>query len=215
MRVYSAAAMCDVIDVTLFKFNHYDNLIWTKALNQLDYLQADDNSIIISPEQMQLLLDSNFGREIKRIKATTFELIHRDASSIFFLDKIVEEFENLKWIKLSLSKSRSFSRMVEDFEGGNRQIKYSYKILKATLRLSDFLPVADINRINKPLKQIGIIIDKPYKTHATRDLVMQIEMAMNSDTVDDTSAEILSFILDVIDNKLEGDNPDILFVTDW
>ena len=47
MRVYSAAAMCDVIDVTLFKFNHYDNLIWTKALNQLDYLQADDNSIII------------------------------------------------------------------------------------------------------------------------------------------------------------------------
>ena len=164
---------------------------------------------------MQLLLDSNFGREIKRIKATTFELIHRDASSIFFLDKIVEEFENLKWIKLSLSKSRSFSRMVEDFEGGNRQIKYSYKILKATLRLSDFLPVADINRINKPLKQIGIIIDKPYKTHATRDLVMQIEMAMNSDTVDDTSAEILSFILDVIDNKLEGDNPDILFVTDW
>ena len=215
MRVYSAAAMCDVIDVTLFKFNHYDNLIWTKALNQLDYLQADDNSIIISPEQMQLLLDSNFGREIKRIKATTYELIHQDASSIFFLDKIVEEFENLKWIKLSLSKSRSFSRMVEDFEGGNRQIKYSYKILKATLRLSDFLPVADINRINKPLKQIGIIIDKPYKTHATRDLVMQIEMAMNSDTVDDTSAEILSFILDVIDNKLEGDNPDILFVTDW
>ena len=83
------------------------------------------------------------------------------------------------------------------------------------MRLSDFLPVADINRINKPLKQIGIIIDKPYKTHATRDLVMQIEMAMNSDTVDDTSAEILSFILDVIDNKLEGDNPDILFVTDW
>ena len=120
-----------------------------------------------------------------------------------------------KLVKLSLSKSRSFSRMVEDFEGGNRQINYSYKILKATLRLSDFLPVADINRINKPLKQIGIIIDKPNKTHATRDLVMQIEMAMNSDTVDDTSAEILSFILDVIDNKLEGDNPDILFVTDW
>ena len=215
MRVYTAAAMCDVIDVTLFKFNHYDNLIWTKALNQLDYLQADDNSIIISPQQMQLLLDANFGREIKRIKATTFELIHRDASSIFFLDKIVEEFENLKWIKLSLSKSRSFSRMVEDFEGGNRQIKYSYKILKATLRLSDFLAVPDINRINKPLKQIGIIVDKPYKTHATRDLVMQLEMAMNSESVDDTSAEILSFILDVIDNKLEGDNPDILFVTDW
>lgn len=207
--------MCDVIDVTLFKFNHYDNLIWTKSLNQLDYMRVDENTIIVSPHQLQLLLDANFSREIKRIKATTFELIHRDASSIFFLDKIVEEFENLKWIKLSLSKSRSFSRMVEDFEGSSRQIKYSYKVLKATLRLSDFLNVNDINRINGVLKSIGLITDKPYKTHNTRDLVIQLEMAMNSEHVDDKSAEILSYVLDMIDHKLEGDNPDILLVTDW
>jgi len=215
MRIYNSASMCDVIDVTLFKFNHYDNLIWTKAINQIDYLRIDDDAIIVSPDQMQMLLDMNFSREIKRIKSITFELIHRDASSIFFLDKIIDEFENLKWIKLSLSKSRTFSRITEDFENSNRQIKYSYKILKATLRLNSFLPLNDIKEINTILKDVGIIVDKPYKSHMMRDLMIQLEIAMNSESVHDNSAEIISYILDVIDHKLEGDNPEVLFVTDW
>jgi len=215
MKIYSSAVMCDVIDVTLFKFNHYDNLIWTKCLNQLDYMRVDENTIVVSPYQLQTLLDLNFNRELKRIKSITFELIHRDASSLFFLDKIVEEFENLKWIKLSLSKSRTFSRMIEDFEGSNRQIKYSYKILKATIRLTDFLQISDVVKLNTVLKDIGLIIDKPYKSHKVRDMIIQLEMAMNSDMVDDHTAEVISFILDTLDNKMEGDNPDILLVTDW
>ena len=215
MKIYSSSDFVDVIDVTLFKFNHYDNLIWTKCLNQLDYMRVDDESILITPYQLQTLFEYNFEKEIKRIKAITFELIHKDASSLFFMHKIVEDFERLKWIKLTLSKRRNFSRMVEDYEKTSRQIKYSYKIIRTTVRLNEFLDLTDIKKINVFLKESGLFKTNPYELMSMRHLALTIEGILGSKDMSDSTAEALAAILDVIDPKMEGENPEVMLVTDW
>ena len=97
MDSFNTASMCDVIDITLYKFNYYDNLIWTKCLNQLDYSNVNEDSILITPYQLRLLLDLNFKRELMKIRAIALELIHRDANSIYFLNKILTDFDRLKY----------------------------------------------------------------------------------------------------------------------
>ena len=216
MQIYNSADFVDVIDVTLFKFNHYDNLIWTKCLNQLDYMQVDEDSILVTPDQLEALFEANFERDLRRIKSITFELVHKDASSLFFLHKILEDFYRLKWIKLTISRRRNFSRIVEDFEKSARHIKYSYKIVSATLRLNEFLPYETLTTLNPLFEKVGLIDNiKPYARHKIKRIIHSIELILNTEDVSEDQAEALSMLLDFIDPKMEGDNPDMMLVTEW
>lgn len=216
MITHNPGTMVDVIDVTLFKFNHYDNLIWTKCLNQVDYMHVREDQILVSPYQLQMLLEVNFEKELNRLQAVTFDLIHKDASSLFFLTRLLEDLENLKWIKITLNRKRHFSRMVEDFNNSTRQIKYSFKVLKATVRLSHMLPLDLIKKINPVLDKLGMLDkNKPFGTLRLKSLIVGLETALASMDIDEEAAEAISYILDNFDSKIENDNPDVLLVTEW
>tara|TARA_R110000772_G_scaffold65904_2_gene147078 strand:+ start:5875 stop:6516 length:642 start_codon:yes stop_codon:yes gene_type:complete len=213
MLDYDTGAMCDVIDVTLYKFNHYDNLIWTRTLNQLDYIRADEASIVVTPFQLQTLFDVTFKRELRRLNSTASELIHRDAHSLFFLTHILSDFTNLKWIQLTLNKKRNFSRLSK--QGQQDAIKYSYKVLKTTLRLTDIFPVEAISSINPILKKADIFRKSPYVRIKANVLLAKLDSILDGYEINDDQASLIGHMMDLFDYKLETDNPDILLVTDW
>lgn len=214
MQPFSPSSMCDVIDITLYKFNYYDNLIWTKCLNQIDYMVVDDDSILVTPRQLDALFELNFERTLRKLEATTPELIHRDAHSIYFIDRLNREFSRLKWVKLTLSRNRKFSRITE--VNGVKNIKYSFKVVKTTLRLSELFEQKDIESLNPILKQLNVIKDKPYNRLSTQQLINKIDGAINGGLeLNDHEVELLASILDILDFKIESDNPELLLVTDW
>lgn len=215
MREFPTASMCDVIDVTLHKFNYYDNLIWTKCLNQIDYTIINEDAILVTPRQLQLLFEYNFERELRKLEATTSELIHKDANSLYFLDKIINEFTRLKWIKLSLSRSRHFSRLTE--MNGNKTIRYSFKILKTTLRLNEVFEDKDIKILNPILSKLGLIDNNlQYKRVSVNSIISRIDSAINGGMeLSDYDVELLASLLELFEFKVEQDNPEVLLVTDW
>lgn len=214
MKTFQTASICDVIDVTLYKFNYYDNLIWTKCLNQLDYAIVNEDSILITPSQLIALFEQNFESELRKLEATTTDLIHRDANSLYFLDKILTDFSRLKWIKLTLSKSRHFSRVTE--VNSNRTIRYSFKILKTTLRLNEVFEPDQIAKINPILKEIGLIDSKQYSRVSVHMLITRLDAAINGGMdLSDEEVELLASIIELVEYKVEQDNPELLLVTDW
>jgi len=216
MQGFNTGSMCDIIDVTLYKFNHYDNLIWTKCLNQLDYTQYSQDSILVTPYQLKTLLHLNFKRELLKIRAISFDLIHKDANSLYFLDQILKDFDKLKWIKITLSKTRNFSRAVNIGDSANKQIKYSFKIVKATLRLNNILSQEDIESINPVLLKTNLISkQRPYNQLPATSILTALDIALNTYDISDEQADALARILDTLSFKMESDNPDVLLVTDW
>jgi hypothetical protein len=215
MQQFSPSSMCDVIDITLFKSNYYDNLIFTKCINQVDYTVINDDSILVTPRQLRELLDLNFKRELRKLGCVNAELLHRDANSIYFIDRFLEDFTNLKWIKINLSNSRTFSRLVE--ANGQKSIKYSFKILKTTLRLNHIFTMDEIESLNPVLLQHGLIeYNKPYNTVTTTDLLNKLEDIINMDqNLDDATVDLLAKLIESIEFKMELDNPEVLLVTDW
>lgn len=214
MKTFQTASICDVIDVTLYKFNYYDNLIWTKCLNQIDYAIVNQDSILITPRQLMALFEYNFESDLRKLEATTDDLIHRDASSLYFLDKILKDFSRLKWIKLTLSKSRHFSRATEI--NGNRTIRYSFKILKTTLRLNEVFEPNQIAKVNPILNEIGLIGDTQYNRISVHMLITRIDAAINGGAdLSDEEVELLASIIELVEYKVEQDNPELLLVTDW
>ena len=214
MKNFRTSSMCDVIDVMLYKFNHYDNLIWTKCLNQLDYAIVNEDSILVTPHQLIALFEHNFERELRKIEATTSDLIHRDANSLYFLNKILEDFDRLKWVKLSLSRSRKFSRLTD--VNGNKSIRYSFKILKTTLRLNELFDEKDIDILNPILKELELIKDLHYSRISVHHLIDSLDNAINGGMeLNDHEVELIASIMELVEMKFEQDNPDLLLVTDW
>lgn len=215
MQGFNTASMCDIIDITLYKYNHYDNKIWTKCINQIDYTRYDEDSILVTPYQLKTLLHLNFKRDLMKIRAISFELIHKDANSLYFLDKIIADFDRLKWIKLTLSKTRHFSRAVSVSGSSDKQIKYSFKIVKVTIRLNELFTQDQLDQLNPVLKKAGVITDKPFAQMSATKLLTAVDIALNTYDLTDEQADMLAAMLDALSFKIESDNSDVLLVTDW
>ena len=65
------------------------------------------------------------------------------------------------------------------------------------------------------LKSANLIGEKPYNSMPIKRLTMGVESILGSQDMSDQTAEALAVILDIIDHKMEGDNPEVLLVTDW
>lgn len=213
MQHFNTGSVCDVIDITLYKFNYYDNLIWTKCLNQLDFVKIDESSILITSTQLKKLFEYNFKREILKIRSISFDLIHKEASSIYFINQLLSDFNNLKWIKLTHSKTRKFSRVVDI--KNQKSLKFSFKILKITIRLNNFLNFDEIQLINPILKKYNLIKNKPYNKLKLSEILRAFDNCLNIENITNDQAELLTIIMDNIDYKCELDNPDVILVTDW
>ena len=216
MQPYSSATMCDLIDVTLFKYNHIDNLIWTKCLNQVDFIEINQDTIVITPEQLIQVLELNFERELDRIRSMPFDLVHKDATSLYFLMRILSDFDRLKFIKLTLNRTRHFSRTVEDNQK-NKEIRYSFRVLKMTIRMNEFFNLKELRNINPHLIKVGLLnADKPYNEVKMQHFINVLENMLNmDDSLSDADAESLGFMVDFMDPKMIGDDPDVMLVTDW
>ena len=77
------------------------------------------------------------------------------------------------------------------------------------------LKIHEIKKINPLLRSAGLIGEKPYNSMPIKRLTMGVESILGSEDMSDQTAESLAMILDIIDHKLEGDNPEVLLVTDW
>jgi len=171
---------------------------------------------LVTPYQLKTLLHLNFKRELLKIRAISFDLIHKDANSLYFLDQILKDFDKLKWIKITLSKTRNFSRAVNIGDSSNKQIKYSFKIVKATLRLNNILSQEDIESINPVLLKTNLISkQRPYNQLPATSILTALDIALNTYDISDEQADALARILDTLSFKMESDNPDVLLVTDW
>ena len=220
--MYDAA---DVVDIVLFKYNYNDNKLWTGIRNKIDFLSPDKNSIIVTKDQLLDFIEREFPNEINLFNSVGFEVMHKEVNSIFFITKLLNQMKHLRWIKLTLNKNRTYSRLTKD-EGGLDTIKFGFKILHLTLKTFEIFDEDEVVIFNKVLHEQRILDEGvPYKRLKLNDLLDRLdrwlivadkgkikELSDNEMDVVDT----ISIMLDMMsDPKLGGDNPEVLLVTDY
>ena len=215
---FSTTDTVDVIDIILYKYNYYDNKIWTGVKNKMDFIPVNEQSVLISPTLLKDYIDKAYPNELNKFKSIGSEFLHKDANSIYFMHLMLSQMKHLKWVKLTLDKSKNYSRLVADGTGEKR-ISFSYKILHATFRLYNiFDEDEDFEGINKILYSIDLLSKgKPYKRHKLSDMLDKLEMWMEANALDfdNELVECIGILLDTIEPKMEGDNPEVLLVTDY
>lgn len=211
MFEYDLSLLPTAIDITLYKYNYIDNKIFTQLNNQVDFIQVDPDSIIVSSDQLKIFLEENYQSELNKFKSIGVDIIHKEINSTFFLHKMCEEMENLKYIKITLNKKKDYNRTVE--LDGNKVLQFNFKIMTATIRLSDIFSDKDLLSANRALEKIGILRDgTPFVRIKGKDLGSLIDSNMEDENLD--FAPLLD-ILDILEHKMEQDDSLILLITDY
>lgn len=205
-----------VIDATLFKYNYIDNKILTLVKNQLDYRVVNDGSLLISSEQLSVFLKENFQSDINRINATGFEQFHKEATTIYFLHKMVSDFTNLEYIKLTINTNKSYSRL-SDIDGV-KTLRFNFKVLAGTFKLYDiFQNEKDLQEINSTLISLGLMKKNvPYARHSASHIFNALDSFVRSrEGSDEKQFDTALDLMDCIEAKIQDDNPKIMLITDY
>lgn len=214
MQQFEFSSMPTAIDVTLYKYNYIDNKLWAQIQNDIDFIELGNDSIMVSSSQLKFILDTYYQNSINKIKSIGSDFMHKEINTVFFLFQILIEMENLQYIKLTLNKDKKYSRIIE--VDGVKMIQFSFKLLTATLRLYDLYEDDELPFVNQILEELEIFEPGvPYTRLNAKELYNSILVYLEEKDPDDIEAGIVTDILDILESKIEKEDPLLLLITDY
>ena len=214
MEQFEFSSMPTAIDVTLYKYNYIDNKMWAQIQNDTDFIELGNDSIMVSASQLKFILDTYYQNSINKIKSVGSDFMHKEINTVFFLFQILIEMENLQYIKLTLNKDKKYSRIIET--DGIKMIQFSFKLLTATLRLYDLYEDTELPLVNKILEEIEVFEKGiPFARLNAKELYDSILFYLDEKDPEDSDAGIVTDILDILESKIEKEDPLILLITDY
>ena len=214
MQQFEFSSMPTAIDVTLYKYNYIDNKLWAQIQNDIDFIELGNDSIMVSSSQLKFVLDRYYQNSINKIKSVGSDFMHKEINTIYFLYQILLEMENLQYIKFTLNKDKKYSRLI--VVDGVRMIQFSFRLLTATLRLFDLYEDDELPLVNKILEEIEILeVGVPYTRLNAKELYDAILFYLEEKDPDDVDSGIVTDILDILEAKIEKEDPLILLITDY
>lgn len=214
MEQFEFSSMPTAIDVTLYKYNYIDNKLWAQIQNEVDFIELGNDSIMVSSSQLKYILDTYYQNSINKVKSVGSDFIHKEINTVFFLFQILLEMENLQYIKFTLNKDKKYSRIIEP--DGVKMIQFSFKLLTATLRLYDLYEDNELPLVNTILEELEIISEgSQYVRVNAKELYDTILFYLEEKDPEDSEAGIVTDILDILESKIEKEDPLILLITDY
>jgi hypothetical protein len=147
------------IDITLYKHNYYDRLIISYLKKYAQYIPSGNTneSFIVNVKDFKRILSSRFNSELSSMKGLTEIEVSKNVNSVHFLARIIDNFQNLKYVKVTISSKRTFTRLVE-LTNNKSYINFDYKIITSIIDLTlCFSKKSEYKLINEVLKKIGLI----------------------------------------------------------
>ena len=217
MQLFDIGQMPTAIDITLYRYNYIDNKLWTQIHNDVEYIEYDKDSIMISKNQLEHIIEKYYASSLNKIKTLGSEVIYKEINSIYFLYKMCSEMINVKYIKINLNMDKSYDRTIDSY--GDKVLQFGFKVLTATLRLTDLYDTDELPIVNQYLEEMGILTDNsPFVRIKAMDLVEILEQSIiiieeRGDTEKDTN--VLIDIIELLQPKLQPENTLILIITDY
>lgn len=202
----------EVVEIMLFKYNMIDARLWSLIKRAPISRKVDESSLVIGKQDLRRVIEANFRSEINKFRSVENAMVYKDATSVYFIWKMLEEMEGLLWIKINLSLNAKYSRIVS-IDHINT-IKFSIKIVRGTFRTFDYFKTAELPLINAVLEKAGIL--KPntaYNKVSLASMLSALDLFLTTyNTVE--MASVVERIIDVLE-RYENDNPEVLIVTDY
>ena len=202
----------EVIDIILYKYNSIDSKLWSLLKRSVNHKKLSDESILIPYGEIKSIIVDNFSKDIDRIQATGGATLHKEATSIYFIWKMIDEMPKLRWIKVTLNKNSGYNRVVHVDE--IKTIKYSIKCLRGTFRTFDHFSPSQIPLVNNILYRSGILfMNEHFRVLRLSNMLSRLDNFLSENNTSEMAVPISVFIQELED--YEVDDPEVLLITDY
>jgi hypothetical protein len=201
----------EIIDITLYKYNSIDLKIWGLVKRHTGHKSLSDNSILIRADILKSIINSRFSYTLNKIESLSGDTLHKEATSIYFINHIFKTIQNLSWVKITLNKNSNYNRLTEIDE--IKTIKFSIKTIRGTLKLFNLFRVGELDSVNRLLIHAGILSDGEYfKVFKLQNLLQSLDLYISEHNSSDVMSLLNPIILKL--EAFEQDNPEVLLITD-
>jgi len=201
----------EVVDLVLYKYNSIDLKIWGLVKRNISHKTLSDNSVLIPAQILKNIVVNTFKHDLNRIDAVGNGSMHKEATSVYFINQVFNSMVNLSWVKITLDKNSSFNRLTEIDE--IKTIKFSIKTIRGTLRLYEIFRLNELPSVNRLLINAGLLKEGEYfKVFKLIDLLQSLDLYISENNTSDSMSLLNPIILKL--EAFEIDNPEVLLITD-
>ena len=211
MFIANKDTFSEVVDVMLYRYNSVDLKLWGILSRDSDVKKITEEVLLVPANHLKLILNNYFQHDLNRIESITVENVHKEATSVYFLDQVFKSIVNLSWVKVTLNKNAGYNRLIQVDE--MKTIKFNVKTLRGTYRLFDRFNQHELGYVNRILHRAGLLKNPTtFKVFKLAELLNQLDMYLSENNTSENFNLINMLIQDL--ERYESDNPEILIVTD-
>lgn len=201
----------EVIDITLHKYNSIDLKLWGIISRFSTTKTLGDNTVLLSVDDLKKIIYNGFKSEITRFKAISDVAIHKEATSIYFINQILDTMFNLRWVKFTLNTNSSYSRIVNIDQ--IKTIKFSTKTLRGSIRLFDIFNEHEADVAGMILRRANLMgKDDHFMVMRVRKFLSVLDLFLS----ENNTTEVYNIINAIIQRVevYESDDPEMLLIAD-
>lgn len=207
-----------VIEMPLYTRNHIDSYLLKDLMEKChgirDPHQKNDLYFSVA-EIMELLKLKKYSTLIDSFSKTTDMDLISNGNSVYFIHNLIKHYHNLTLLKIKPTKDLiSSAERVDVFS-------YMFRVSYGIVDFSKYLSPSRLKLLNKLFLENGYISNKYllrksyFNVQSNR--LLNIFNLYDPDTPQkmDLVGEVSEILFDIIDPKIEQDNPSILVKTDY
>jgi len=201
----------EVIDITLHKYNSIDLRLWGIITRFSTTKTLNESEVLIDVNDLKRIVYASFKSEISRFKAISDVAIHKEATSIYFINQIFETMSNLRWVKFTLNKNSSYSRIINVDQ--IKTIKYSTKTLRGSIRLFDIFNEHEADVASMILRRANLLgQEEHFMVMRIRQFLSSLDLFLS----ENNTTEVFNIINAIIQRveEYESDDPEMLLIAD-
>lgn len=202
----------EVVDITLYRYNSVDNRIWAMLRNSEAHKKLSKHSVLVSSKTLKEILLTHFRKEINRVESLHSSIVHKEATSVYFLWKMLEDLLGLRWVKFTLNSNVAYNRVVDIDD--MKTIKYSVKVVRGTLRMFDIFNPAQLPLINTILHKANVLKpNQQFTIIKVEDLMTKLDILLAKNNSSEIATPVNAILAEI--DQYHTDNPELLLVTDF
>jgi hypothetical protein len=209
-----------VIEMPLYTKNHVDSYLLQDLIDNCNGIKDPNNKndfYVSVAEIMKLLRNKKYSNLIDSFSKTKDMDLIANGNSVYFIHNLIKYYHNLTLLKIKPMKSESAIRITDDVDVFSYMFRISYGILD----FSKYLTPSRLKMLNMIFLEKGFLSNKYLLRKSyfniPSDQLLNLFSVYDPDTPKkmDFLNEVSEVLFEIIDPKIEQDNPSILVKTDY
>lgn len=209
-----------VIEMPLYTKNHVDSYLLKDLMEKCKGIKdphEKSNFYVSVSEVMTLLKEKKYSNLINSFSNTSDLQLLANGNSVYFIHNLIKYYHNLTLLKITPLKGDSSLFVNESLDA----FSYIFRISYGIIDFSKYLTESRLKILNKLFLDKGYLSNKYLLRKSYFNIPAATLLRIFSDYEPDTSQkmdflnEVSEVIFEIIDPKIEDDNPSILVKTDY